>query len=186
MHNLSLLRVYAQAHAVLVQKVYVDALLKDMEEVWEELKTPEKRCIITTEVATTSKRQLVKRYISTLIRKGRDIKGLDLAPKIIDPDRAFWAADGIARAIADTKVEDHFSLFRSVVNACLGLPISVIDFMYKEDRQRDDLYTLLGEFYELEVIDRSVDEDLTLEWFTERYEAYLKTGEEDLFTLYAF
>lgn len=183
MFHLPTIRAYTQAVAIMEQKVILQTVFADMEEVWLSLHTPDKKCPILEEIGTNVKRRLVRQYTIRLIKHMRGTIGLDLVSKVIDSDNAFWSADDIVLRVADGVVENHFSMFRSLINAIFGLSIKIIDFMFKETTTKNDLYGILGDFYDLDIDDVDIYEEITLEWLTERFNEYLEEPSLSIFTV---
>lgn len=186
MLHIPTIRAYTQGIEILRQKNLVSALFDDMEEVWLSLMTPDKRSIILEQIGTNQKRRLVRQYVIELIKRTRATIGFDLSSKVIDPDNAFWPADDIALRVADSVVESHYSMFRSLMNAIFGISIRIIDFMFKEHPTREDLYALLSDFYNLEVDDNDQSEEVSLEWLTERLNEYVEEPSLAVFSVSEF
>ena len=182
--NVATIRAYSLGIGIFEQEAIVKAIYEDMSEFWLTLMTPDKREIIVEEIGTNQKRRLVRSYIVEFIKKVRNTLGLDLCTKVIDSDNVYWIADDIALRIGDSQVESHFSMFRSLFSAIFGLSIRIIDFMFSEEKTREALYAILSDFYNLEVQDVNIDEEINREWFTERFKEALEEPSLSIIEVY--
>lgn len=127
--NLSTLRIATQVHELALQGVTLRNTFKEMENVWLELHTEDKRCLIVEQVATKVKYQLVNLYAVKLIKYINSIIGLDLVPLAQqDPTTRTWKMDAVILNIASNKVTDHEHLFRLMLVNLFGLSETVIEF----------------------------------------------------------
>ena len=183
MVHLPTVRAYSQALAIMEQSIILKTVFADMEEIWLNLHTVDKRCPIIEEIGTNVKRRLVRLYSIEFIKCMRRTMDFDLASKVIDTEHAFWPVDDIVIRISDDKVTDHFSMFRSMVNAIFGLSLKIIDFMFNEKPTRNDLYKILSDFYDIDIDDIDIDEEISVQWLTDRFNEYLEEPSLSIFTI---
>lgn len=179
--DVATIRIHTQAIAFFQQKLVIEAIYEEMEEVWLTLHTHDKKCPIIEQVATNVKRKLVQRYAVELIRHVRRTVGLDLITKVIDPDMAYWVADDVVMRLSDNKTESHRGLFNAILVGVFGVSVMVLEFMEKEEPTKEDLYGLLRRLYDVKVHDYQLEDKVTIEDVTVSLANYLKDKKDCMF-----
>lgn len=138
--NLNQLRIATQIRELALQGVTLKNTFNHMNEVWLELMTEDKQCIIVEQTATKLKYQLVNLYAVKLVKYLSSIVGLDLVPLAQqDPSTRTWKMDAVILNIASNKVKDHEDLYRLMLVNLFGLNEEIInlsfDFTWENIRQ---------------------------------------------------
>jgi len=181
--NLTTLRIATQIHELALQGVTLRNTFKEMENVWLELHTQDKRCLIVEQVATKVKYQLVNLYAIKLIKYINSIIGLDLVPLAQqDPSTRTWKMDAVILNIASNKVTDHEHLFRLMMVNLFGLSETVIEFAMTA--KASVLRDYVKKTYDVDLGEpTSEDQAIDLEQTEAALRNYLKSPEKK-YTLY--
>lgn len=176
--DLGKLRIATQARELIIQGVTLRNTFKEFNEVWLELYTADKQCIIVDQVATKLKYQLVNLYAIKLIKYLNSIIGLDMVPLAQqDPQTRTWKMDAVILNIASNKVNDHEHLFRLMVVNLFGVSEDVIDYALAPTWLK--LHKYLEKTYGVVTPEVVRDAEPTIEDLDKIISIYLATG--DLF-----
>lgn len=171
--DIATIRIHTQVIAIFQQKLVIEAIFEEMEEVWLNLHTREKTCPIIEQVGTNVKRKLVQRYVIELIRRMRRTVSMDLISKSIDPDAAYWVADDIVIRLADNKTESHRGLFNAVLVGVFGISTRILEFMALENPTKEDLYALIRRMYDVKVLDFELGDEVSIVELSVSLENYM-------------
>lgn len=183
------IRVYSTAIEIISQS---DALLlayKDLDlTTWNKLKTNDGRCPILEEEGTNLKRQLVKKYAIALIKRVKEIVGMDLITLNSENPDKLWKLDNVVIMLADSQTPSHEYLFKELMVAIYGISGSIMNFVFSEARSKKELYEILSNIYALNYDLDGLEEKASENEFKELLELYIKDSEDERlpFTLVYF
>ena len=183
------IRVYSSAIEIISQS---DALLlayKDLDlTTWNKLKTNDGRCPILEEEGTNLKRQLVKKYAVALIKRIKEIVGMDLITLNSENPDKLWKLDNVVIMLADSQTPSHEYLFKELMVAIYGISGSIMNFVFSETRSKKELYEILSNIYALNYDLDGLEEKASENEFKELLELYIKDSEDERlpFTLVYF
>lgn len=174
--NLGDLRILTQARELVIQGITLRNTFKEFNEVWLELHTEDKKCIIVDQVATKLKYQLVNLYAIKLVKYLNSIIGLDMVPLAQqDPQTRTWKMDSVILNIASNKVTDHEHLFRLMVVNLFGVSEDVIDFSLAPTYTK--LHQYLAKTYARNIPGVVHDGEPTIEEMDKAIINYIGTGD---------
>lgn len=165
------LRIHTQAHTVVTSAYTVKNTFKEMAGTWDELKSEDGSCIITTDMASRKKYQLIQMYTRKLMKYFTSIDGMDIFPMTLEnPEVGNWRIDSIILQIASNEVKGHEHLFRLLMTNIFGVPTTMFDLI-DSDFRAGKLRAMLAKTYPLDKVDplyQLKDEDeVTEEWLVE-------------------
>lgn len=144
------LRIYTQIHTLITSGHTVKNTFKEMGPVWEELKSEDGSCIITTDHASRKKYQLVQLYTRKLMTYFSAINGMDIFPMTMEnPEVGNWRIDSIILQIASNEVKGHEHLFKLLMTNVFGVP-SIMFELIDSGFTREKIEVILNKTYPLD------------------------------------
>lgn len=171
MTDVKKLRIYTQIHTIITSGFTVKNTLKEMVPVWEELKSADGSCIITTDHASRKKYQLVQLYARKLMKYFSSINGMDMFPMTLeDPEVGNWRIDSIILQIASNEIKGHEHMFKLMMTNLFGVPtimFELIDGGFKCAKLNEMIQKTypLDNFSGLDMY--AADEEITVEYLDE-------------------
>lgn len=182
MSTLNTLRMATQIRELSLQGITIKNTFKEMEDVWLELHTEDKRCPIVEQSGTKVKYQLVNLYAYKLIKYLNSIVGMDMVPlSQQDADTQTWKMDTIILNVAGNRVKDHEHLFRTLLVNLFGVSEDLVAIAFAPTAE--NIRTYIKKTYDVDLGETDGVGEITLEQAEQALEDFL-AGDTQRYKLY--